>query len=202
MIGAAPRRDLCLAALLLVLSSVPGIAAAVGRPDFRPRAAAMYDGDPAAGLKLRIEDIFGLYLVDPPRRHASERVEFEGERVVLHYWQPASGFSDVELTTRATQWFLLGRTQFSPGVRALFSELPATQEVVMIFHEVVRKEQRGRRLGEESITPYLRVRMTRTRFERLKLDPVKSCVDRGDCQAVFRAAFDEARFDRKGIKLR
>lgn len=200
MTGADLRRGLCLAALLL--SSVPCLAAAVGRPDFRPRAAAMYAGDPSAGLKLRVEDIFGLYLVDPPRRHASERVELEGERVVLHYWQPASGFSDAELTTRATQWFLLGRTQFSPGVRALFSEMPATQEVVMVFHEVVRKDQRGRRLAEESVTPYMRVRLTRKRFERLKLEPVQACVDRGDCQAVFRAAFDEARFDRKGIKLR
>ena len=169
---------------------------------FTPRAAQLYAGEPEADLKLRIEDIFGVYLVDPPRRHASERVELDATRVAIRYWQPSAGQSDTELLTRATQWFLLGRTQFSPGVRAVFSEMPDIDQVVMSFHDVLRKDQKGRRLGEESVAPYLEIRLSRARFQRLRLEPVQACVSKGDCAAVFRAAFDDARFDRKGVKLR
>lgn len=193
------RRALLAAAVLAGAGRLQA-AEPVRADSFKPRAALVYTGDPAAEEKLRVEDIFGLYLVDPPRRHTSERVELSGRQVLVQYWQPSGGFSDPELLTRATQWFLLGRTQFSPGVRAVFSEMPAVDEVVMTFHDVFRKDQKGRRLGEESVVPYLKVRMTRGRFDRLKLEPVRKCVDKGDCSAVFRAAFDEARFDRKGLR--
>lgn len=191
-------------ALVATLGVGPAALAAepVRADAFTPRAAALYAGQPDADFKLRIEELFGIFLVDPPRRHASERVELDGGQVAVHYWQPSAGQTDTELLTRATEWFLLGRTQFSPGARGVFSEMPDVGEVVLIFHDVLRKDQKGRRLAEESIVPYLKVRLTRARFQRLKLDPVQACVAKGDCTAVFRAAFDEARFDRKGIRLR
>jgi hypothetical protein len=197
-------RPTAVATLLVGLCAASGVAAAepVRADAFKPRAASVYAGDPEADLKLRIEEIFGVFLVDPPRRHASERVELTARQVVLNYWQPSQGQTDAELLTRATQFCLLGRTQFSPGARAVFSEMPDIDEVVLIFHDVIRKDQKGRRLAAESVTPYLKARLTRGRFQRLKLEPVRACVDKGDCSAVFRAAFDEARFDRKGIKSR
>ena len=192
-----------LAAFALGLSAAWGQSAEPVRPDsFETRASQLYAGDPMADIKLRVEEIFGIFLVDPPRRHASEVVELSGDQVVVRYWQPSGGFTDAELQTRAVQWSLLGRTQFSAGARAVFSEMPGTREIVLVFHDVFRKDQKGRRMGEESVVPYLKIRLTQDRFDRLKLKPVEQCVERSDCSSVFRVAFDEARFDRKGIKVR
>lgn len=188
--------------LALLFAAVPARGERVRADATRSRAASVYAGQPDAAAKLRVEEIFGIYLVDPPRRHASERVELAPGQVTINYWQPAEGLTDAELFTRATGWCLLGRTQFSPGARAVFSEMGDVDEIVLVFHEVFRKDQKGRRLGEESVVPYLKARITRGRFGRLKLEPVQACVEKGDCTAIFRNAFDETRFDRKGIKLR
>ena len=104
--------------------------------------------------------------------------------------------SDVELKTRAVRWLVFGRTAFSSGARGVFSELPAAQEVVLVFHEVVRGEK-GRRRSKEQIKRYLALRLDRKRFERLNLDAVSACIERGDCSAVFRSAFSQKKFDRR-----
>ena len=166
----------------------------------RPGTGAFYAGDPQAREKERLEEVFGIHLTIPPRRHASERVEINDSAVTIAVWQPSSGQSDTALQTRAVQWFLLGRTQFSTGSRGLFSEWPEVQVATLVFHDVLRKDQKGRRLAAETVVPYLRVKLTRARFERLKLKAVEACVEKDDCAAVFKAAFDEARFDRKGLK--
>ncbi len=197
MIAAA----LCVAA---VVPLAPGLSRAqekAPRMDAaRPSAGGFYAGDPQAREKERLEEVFGIHLTIPPRRHASERVEIDDTSVTISVWQPSSGQSDIALQTRAVQWFLLGRTQFSTGSRGLFSEWPDVQSATLVFHDVLRKDQKGRRLAAETVVPYLRVKLTRARFERLKLKAVEACVEKDDCAAVFKAAFDEARFDRKGLK--
>ncbi|MSP74345.1 MAG: hypothetical protein EXR76_19620 [Myxococcales bacterium] len=200
-----------LAAVLLTLLAATSPARAqpvAPRADtLKARAAEVYKGDPDAARKVRVEELFGLYLVDPPRRHASERVELTPGGVTLNYWQPLGESTDAMLIARAVQFFLLGRTQFGAGVRSIFDALSAVSEVTLVFHEVSRheggsKQQHGRRAGDETVTPYLRLRLSRSRFERLKLAAVEKCVAAADCATVFRVAFDEARFDRRGLKIR
>jgi len=122
------------------------------------------------------------------------------DEVRLTVWVPAATLTDAELQTRAVEWLLLGRTQYAQGARALFSEWPDVGRVTLTFVDIQRTEQKSRRASAETVTPVLRVRLTRGRFERLKLKAVEACVEKGDCAAVFRAAFDEARLDRKGLK--
>ncbi len=163
----------------------------------RPRAAKIYpDSDPLAKQKARVEALMGVYLVDPPRRHASERVKVKGSRVQLDIWQPVARSSDTELKTRAVQWFVFGRTGYAKGVRGIFSEMAGIDQVTMVFHEVLR-EGRGRKKGAETVKRYLVLRLDRRRFERMKVEALRGCVERGDCSRAFRSAFTSAKLERR-----
>lgn len=186
------------AALLLALV---GTADAQGVPERRreavpPRALQIYGADdPLAALKVRVEELTGIYLVDPPRRHPSERVTLKGDAVRIQYWQTPTGFSDEELLARAVGWFLLGRTQYASGARGIFGEMPAVERVTLVFQDVVRPEKKGRRRGEEEIHEYLTLELTRQRFESIDLDRVRQCVERVRCGPVAKEAFDRVKFE-------
>jgi hypothetical protein len=169
----------------------------------RPRALLVYGADDPAGLlKARIEELMGVYLVDPPRRHASERVTMKGGDVKLTYWQTIASASDEELLAKAVQWFVFGRTQYATGVRGVFSEMPAVDHVELAFEEVVRPERRGRRRGDEELHEYLSLDLSRAKFGQLDLERAKQCVQKGRCGAVARDLFDHVRFDARYVHAR
>ncbi len=193
--------------LLCVLLLVATDATAQVRPDaVTARAAQVYGADdPTAPLKLRVEQLTGIYLVDPPRRHATERVSLKGGEVRITYWQTIGGATDEELLARAVGWFVLGRTQYATGARGVFGEMPAVERMVLTFEDVVRPERKGRRRGEEEVHEYLTLEMSRAKFEQLdaaRLERVKQCVQKVRCGPVARELFDKARFDQKYTRAR
>ncbi len=185
--------------MLLLLALVMG-APPVRADSVAPRALEIYDAnDPQRKMKVAIEQMMGIYLVDPPRRHSSEKVVIKGGRIRFDIWQPVGRNTDLELKTRAVKWLVFGRTGFSNGARGIFSEYPKVAEVMLVFHEVARpdKQKRRRTRQAEKITRYLILKLGRKRFERLKIEVLEGCVKRADCGSVFRSGFDGARFDRK-----
>lgn len=165
-----------------------------------PRAADVYDkDDPLAAQKARVDEIMGIFQVHPPRRHAAERTRMKGRAVQIEVWHPVGRNSDVELKTRAVEWFIFGRTQYAAGVRGLFSEMPEITDVRFAFVEVERPDQKGRRLSkqDDKVVIYLMLHLDRRRFEQLPIEALEGCVARGDCSAEFRSSFKEARFDAK-----
>ncbi len=190
--------------LALVLLAAPASAQPTPRraDGVVPTAKSIYAADdPDAALKMQIERLMGVYLVDPPRRHASEKVVVKGDQVQIDVWHPVSRLSDTELKTRAVHWFVLGRTQYAPGVRGVFSELPQIDDARLVFHEVLRPDARGRRRGKQrdQVKPYLVLRLDRRSFEKLAVDVIEKCVERGDCSALFDSAFKYAKFDRRYV---
>jgi hypothetical protein len=196
--------------LLVLIGAACGAAPqalAQARPDaVTARAAQVYGADdPTAPLKLRVEQLTGIYLVDPPRRHPTERVSLKGGEVRITYWQTVGGATDDELLARAVSWFVMGRTQYASGVRGVFGEMPAVERVVLTFEDVVRPERKGRRRGEEQVHEYLTLEMSRKKFEQLdagRLERVKQCVQKVRCAPVVRELFDRARFDQKYTRSR
>lgn len=174
----------------------------------RPRKANVYGADdPLAPVKLRIEDHMGFYLVEPPVRHTSERVEYKRGIVQLSFWQPIQGLSEQELIARAVQWIVFGRTQFSNGIRGIFSDLSEAKQVVVVFHEVIRQDEekgklKGRRAAKEKINPYLILGLDRRRFEQMDLGAIKRCIDASDCTREYKKYFGIAKFNRRYFKAR
>ncbi|MCA9545596.1 MAG: hypothetical protein KC613_14425 [Myxococcales bacterium] len=196
-----------LGALLALIPAAGAAPPAVRADSISPRAARIYaDSDPWAGVKRRVEALMGVYLVDPPRRHESERVHVtDGTRVRIDLWVPVSRLTDAELKTRAVEWLVFGRTQYASGVRGIFSEMAGIQDVVLVFHEVIRPDNTGRRRNRdkaEQIKRYLAIQLTRKQFLRFDPAPVEGCVARGDCSALFRSAFTSVRFDRRHTAAR
>ncbi len=163
-----------------------------------PQAKAIYRADdPEGARKARIEALMGLYLVDPPRRHPSETVDVDGHRVTLHLWQPVARDSDAELETRAVAWLIAGRTQYAPGAAGLFAELTDVHELRLVFHEVLRPDttNRNRTPKPDQVKPYLLLGIDRRGFERLGIEAITACTERGDCSALFRSAFKTSKLD-------
>lgn len=169
------------------------------RPDgVAPRTAQFYGADdPLIELKNQVERLMGVYLCDPPRRHESERVNLKGKQVRVEVWQPVSRLSDLELKTRAVEWLAFGRTVYSTGARGIFGEMAGVDDLVLVFHEVIRPEEKGRRKGAqaEQIKRYMALRLTRDKFNRLDLAALEGCVSRADCESEFRTAFSQGQLD-------
>ena len=156
---------------------------------FIPTREPFYPLDDAdRELKRALEARLGVYLVAPPRRHRSERVELRGQRATFHLWHPVAEHSDQALIARALRWLLFGRTRYSGGARAIFSETQF-ESLTLSLHEVLREEQGRRRRGGESLKTYLSLTLTRARFESLDLDRVDECLERSRCARLARAKF-------------
>lgn len=193
---------LALLALLTLLGALPAAAQPRrARVDaVAPRAVDVYGSDdPLAAQKARIDELMGVFQVHPPRRHAAERTRMKGKAVQIEVWHPVGRNTDVELKTRAVEWFVFGRTQYAQGVRGVFSEFPEVGDVRFAFVEVIRPDQKGRRQSkqEDQVKLYLLLHLDRRRFEQLPIEQLEGCVSRGDCSAEFRSSFKDARFDRQ-----
>lgn len=164
---------------------------------FQRRSVDLYPGDPDGDLKRRIEKLMGLYLVDPPRRHEKEVVVIKGGHAEVRFWQPIGESSPEALQTRAVEWFVNGRTGYASGMRGVFSELPTIDKLSLVFLDISREDQKGRRSAPDRLHPYLRITMSRARFSRFDPTQVETCLEREDCSGVFRKAFDEGRFDKR-----
>lgn len=193
------RAALVIAAALLT----PLVASAQGRvrsDGVAPKAADFYRADdPQKARKARIDELMGVYQVHPPRRHPSERVRVKGSAVQIEVWHPVGRNTDVELKTRAVEWFVFGRTQYADGVRGVFGEFSDVSDVRFAFTDVIRPDQKGRRRSSErdTVKRYLLLHLDRQRFERLDVETLRGCIERGDCSREFRSLFKDARFDRK-----
>ena len=185
-----------LTALVLIGLASPAMAK---RNPAQKTLQAFYEGDADAALKVKIEEMMGLYMVLPPMRHPSEKVDVKRGQVRLNLWHPIGKLSDTEIVTRAVKWFVFGRNQYSKGVRAVFSEQPEVNEVLLVFHEVIRPDQKGRRQSAkgDKVKPFLAIKLTRKRFERLPIDKLRACVDAGNCRNLFSKAFDAGKFNRR-----
>lgn len=165
-------------------------------------APAIYDqDDPLIQMKQRVEALMGVYLVDPPRRHPSERVHVRGGQVRVDVWHPVAGLSDAELKTRAVRWLVYGRTQYAPGIGGVFGEMPGVNEAILVFHDVNRPTQTGRRRDTQpdTVKKYLAIKLTRKKFERLNMRVIEQCIAQGDCGTNFDVDFTKASFDARYV---
>ena len=151
----------------------------------------------------RVEREMGVYLVQSPRRHTSEKVTISRGRAVVDIWHPVHLMSDEEIKTRAVQWLIFGRTQYASGASGIFEGNPAIRSVTLRFHEVIRPGGNTRRQrGRERIKRYLAIRISRTDLENIDLAPIKECGARGDCSSAFRTMFTRVSFDGRYTRKR
>ena len=157
-----------------------------------PSMDDFYADDSQRNLKLSIEEMMGLYLVDPPRRHKSEMTEIKNNAIHFRLWYPIAGKDIQTLKSIAIGWLVLGRTQYASGVQGLFSDLPDIDRVSLTFHEIDRADKKKGQSNKnlvDTIYPYLLISITRKDFERLPIETIRQCSLNLDCDEKIRRAF-------------
>jgi hypothetical protein len=132
--------------------------------------------DEQAAFKEKVENIMGLYLVDPPRRHESEVVQWDGKSLHFHLWLPIADFSDEQIIEKAMHWLIFGRIRYSQGARGILSDEMDVQNISLSFHEVQRKDPQSS--AQEKINPYVMLKLSRSQFEQISdLQEIRDCKD-------------------------
>ncbi len=169
-----------------------------------PSAYDLYAGDdPWRDLKLAAEEEMGLFLVEPPRRHASEITEFSNQHLHFHIWRPIAE-GKTAMWSRGLQWLIFGRIKYSKGAQQLFSDLPDLKRITISFHEVIRPERKGRRRSKkpDKVYTYLTLSIKRDDFERLDLESIKHCSRNLDCDTNIRSMISLVKFNARYVKRR
>jgi len=169
-----------------------------------PSAYDLYPAnDPYRDLKIFAEEEMGLYLVDPPRRHASEITRYQNDQLHFHIWRPLSGTKQ-SLWSSGAGWLLFGRIKYSRGASQLFADIPGLKRITISFHEVIRPDKKGRRRSKavDKVYTYLTLSITRKDFERLDAERIKSCARLEDCSQEERQMLSLVKFNSKYIRRR
>ena len=131
--------------------------------------------DPQAEFKEKIENIMGLYLVDPPRRHPSEIVQWDGQNLHFHLWVPIADQSNGILIQKALQWLILGRIRYSNGAQGIFSEYSDVDSISLSFHEIKRKDENSADASTEKLQGYVYLKISRSQFEQIDPQSIRDC---------------------------
>lgn len=218
---------------VLLSWSVCSLTSSVGAQAQRPKkikrskafpvsSGELYADDPWYNLKLSAEQEMGLYLVDPPRRHASEVTQYSNDHLHFHLWRPLSE-SNQAMWSRALGWLIFGRIKYSRGAQQLFADIPTLRRITLSLHEVQRpknseragcasssskRSKRRRRRAEregnhvDTVHTYLTLSLTRRDFERLKIDQIKQCSELLDCDKTVRSMVSLLKLNTRYLKRR
>lgn len=188
---------------------------------FPTSAAELYSGDAWYDLKLAAEQEMGLFLVEPPRRHASEITQYSNDHLHFHLWSPVSE-SNQAMWSRALGWLLFGRVKYSRGAQQLFADIPSLKRITLSLHEVERAQsgktlgcvsgkdkrrsrrsrKRSRKSAQDLVQTYLTVSLTRENFERLDIDRIKQCTRLLDCDRTIRSMISLLKWNTRYLKRR
>lgn len=161
----------------------------------------MYEKDPQRKLKENVEEIFGLYVLNPSRRHSEEKVELKpgksgtmGVELSMFFDQRESQDKDL-VRCYAFRWLLLGRFGEGGGARGLFSRYPKTSHADLRFYTLVSSrsvKSDGTYVVKLERKDFLTARITRARAKQLNWDAVEKAlsVDGAKCAQAGEKAVD------------
>jgi hypothetical protein len=131
-------------------------------------AETMYGNDPNRELKEEIEDTYGMYILNPSRRHPKEKIEVNGENVEIWlYHDPRKADFD-KLKCDAIKWLLLGRFG-KGGAQPFFAAFPKFNAVELDMFQLTSSrtvDAAGRYTVTKTPRTVLKVKLTRKRSEK------------------------------------
>lgn len=134
----------------------------------------MYEGDSDQKMKEDIEDIFGVYILNPARRHADEKVHISTDKrgrqtVELRVYYDQRRKASARIRCFAYRWLLLGRFG-EGGARELFARYPKVDNADIMFYTLTSKRSVDS-AGKYSVTKepvwFVRGRLTRGKAKKL-----------------------------------
>lgn len=150
-------RFLLVAAALL--SAVPALA-----------AETMYENDPNRETKDKLEEAFGVYIINPSRRRPEEKVEIKGD--TAEFWllyDPRKPDFD-RIKCDAMRWTLFGRFGKDSGAQHVFKQFPKVQNLELIVYHLKSTrtvDKDGKYTVTKSPIWSIRTRLTRRTADRV-----------------------------------
>lgn len=143
-------------------------------------AETMYGNDPAREVKEDIEDVYGLYILNPSRRHPKEKVEVNGDTVELWLYHDPRKKDLERIKCDAYKWITLGRFG-KGGAQPFFAQFPKFNAVELILFQLKSSrtvDREGKYTVTKTPSPTMKVRLSRKRAERVKWDDLRKEFER------------------------
>ena len=138
-------------------------------------AETMYEGDPAREVKEDIEESYGMYILNPSRRHPKEKVEIKGENVEIWLYHDPRKVDYERIKCDAIKWLLLGRFGQKGGAQAFFAQYPKYNAVeldIFQLNSTRTVDNAGKYTVTREPSPILKVKITREKSGKLNWEQV------------------------------
>lgn len=143
-----------------------------------PRAFAaetMYQGDPNREVKEDIEDAYGIYILNPTRRHPKEKVEINRDSVELWLYHDPRKVDYDRIKCDAIKWLLTGRFG-KGGAQNFFTRFPKFNSVeldMFQLNSVRTVDANGKYTVTRQPSTVLKVKLTRKKADRFRWEQVE-----------------------------
>lgn len=143
-------------------------------------AESMYGNDPKREIKEDVEDVYGMYILNPSRRHPKEKVEINGENVELWlYHDPRKPDLD-KLKCDAIRWLVLGRFG-KGGAQPFFAEFKKFNAVELDVYQLNSTrtvDAAGKYTVTKTPRTILKVKLSRKKADKMDWAAAKESLDK------------------------
>lgn len=143
-------------------------------------AESMYGNDPKRELKEDVEDVYGMYILNPSRRHPKEKVEINGESVELWLYHDPRKVDFDKLKCDAIRWLVLGRFG-KGGAQPFFAEFKKFNAVELDLYELSSArsvDNAGKYTVTKTPKTVLKVKLTRKKADKMDWVAAKESLDK------------------------
>src|SRR5688500_14292661 len=151
------------ASLLIVALSAPALA-----------SETMYANDPNRELKEDIEDVYGMYILNPSRRHPKEKVEVKDESVEIWLFHDPRKTDNDKLKCDAVKFLLMGRFG-DGGAKRFFAEFPKFNSVELDLYQLATSrtvDKDGKYTVNKTPKTILKVKISRKKSDEHDYDAI------------------------------
>lgn len=145
-------------------------------------AESMYGNDPRRELKEDIEDVYGMYILNPSRRHPKERVELSGDNAEFWLYYDPRKLDGDELKCDAIRWLVLGRFG-KGGAQPFFAQFPKINAVELDMFQLNSTrtvDASGKYTVSKSPRTILKVKLTRRKADKIDWATAKETLEKLD----------------------
>lgn len=142
-------------------------------------AETMYANDPNREMKEDVEDTYGMYILNPSRRHPKEKLEFNADNVEIWLYHDPRKVDLDKLKCDSIRWLILGRFG-KGGAQPFFSNYAKFASVELdIFQLLSSRTVDGAGKYTVTKTPQtiLKVKLTRKRADKMDYEATKKQLD-------------------------
>lgn len=155
--------------LLVALFAAPAVFA----------ADTMYGNDPNREMKEDVEDTYGMYILNPSRRHPKEKLEINGDNVEIWLYHDPRKVDFDKLKCDAIRWLVLGRFG-KGGAQPFFASYAKFNSVELDVYQLLSSrtvDAAGKYTVTKTPQTVLKVKLTRKRADKTDFDAVKKQLD-------------------------